>query len=90
MKESAPVLYPNETVGTRVLEYADKRSTDLPQPLLDYHAWILGSRGDADYTISTSQAKFLLWFARALGAKRGMSGPGVRHTCPMLTSCHSP
>jgi hypothetical protein len=72
MKESAPVLYPNPAVGARVLQYADERSTGLPQPLLDYHAWIVANRGDADYTISPMQAKFLLWFARAVSARRGL------------------
>jgi hypothetical protein len=71
MKESAPVLYPNQVVGTRVLQYADERSTGLPHALLEYHEWILANRGDSDYTISPVQAKFLLWFARAIGAQRG-------------------
>jgi hypothetical protein len=71
MKDSAPVLYPNEQVGKKVTEYSEDHTLSLPKELTDFHAWILETQETANYTISTFQAKSLLWLARLAGAKHG-------------------
>lgn len=69
MKDSAPVLYPNEQVGKKVTEYSEAHTLSLPKELIDFHSWILQTQETANYTISTFQAKSLVWLARLAGAK---------------------
>ncbi|KAJ9164672.1 S-adenosyl-L-methionine-dependent methyltransferase [Coniochaeta hoffmannii] len=69
MKDSAPVLYPNEQVGKKVTAYSEEHTLSLPKELTDFHAWILETQETANYTISTFQAKALVWLARLAGAK---------------------
>lgn len=72
MKDSAPVLYPNEQVGRKVTEYSEAHTLSLPKELVDYHGWILATQKmTADYTISTFQASALVWLARLAGVKHG-------------------
>ncbi|TAQ86628.1 hypothetical protein B7494_g5040 [Chlorociboria aeruginascens] len=63
-------LYPNNEVGISVGDYAFGHSTKLPQHITDHHAWGVSSQEKADYMISPLQAQFLVWMAKATGAKR--------------------
>jgi hypothetical protein len=74
MKSSTTVLYPNQKVADRVTEYSETRTLDLPKEIADYHAWICETQADANYSISTFQAKSLVWLARLMGAKHGTCG----------------
>lgn len=72
MKSSTTVLYPNQQVADKVTEYSESRTLALPKEISDYHAWICTTQEDANYSISTFQAKSLVWLARLVKAKRGM------------------
>ncbi|KAB5577628.1 O-methyltransferase family protein [Coniochaeta sp. 2T2.1] len=69
MKDSAPVLYASEHTGQKVTEYSEEHTLGLPKEITDFHAWILETQTTANYTISTFQAKSLVWLARLIGAK---------------------
>lgn len=71
MKTSTTVLYPNQQVADAVTQYSESRTLALPKELADFHAWICDTQKNANYTISTFQAKSLIWLARLAGAKRG-------------------
>jgi hypothetical protein len=84
MKENYTQLYPNEQVAIAVGDYAFEHSTKLPKNISDHHAWGVGNTKQAYYMISPLQAQFQLWFAKTLGAKRGMP-----HSPPDTESCCS-
>lgn len=73
MKDSEAVLYPNEHVARKVTEYSDNHTLALPKEITDYHTWICENREEANYCISTFQAKSHVWLARLIGAKRSTS-----------------
>ena len=70
MKENYTQLYPNEQVSTAVGDYAFEHSTKLPKHITDQHAWASENHDRANYMISPLQAQFLVWTAKAVGAKR--------------------
>lgn len=70
MKENYTQLYPNEQVATAVGDYAFEHSTKLPKHITDQHAWASENHDRANYMISPFQAQFLVWTAKAVGAKR--------------------
>jgi hypothetical protein len=72
MKENYTQLYPNEQVATAVGNYAFEHSTKLPKHITDHHAWGVASQEKSNYMISPLQAQFLVWMAKAVGAKRSM------------------
>jgi len=74
MKENYTELYPNEQVATAVGDYAYEHSTKLPKHITDHHAWGSATQEKANYMISPFQAQFHVWIAKAVGAKRSMSG----------------
>ncbi|EPE10644.1 o-methyltransferase family protein [Ophiostoma piceae UAMH 11346] len=69
MKSNVPALYPNTTVGERVLEYAANKSSEIPEALLKYHAEILNLENSI-MSISTYQAQAMSFLAKVAGAKR--------------------
>jgi hypothetical protein len=72
MKESTAILYPNSQVAKKVTDYSEDHTLALPKELTDFHAWILDTQKEqANLTISTFQAKSLVWLARVIGAKHG-------------------
>ena len=71
MKENYTYLYPNEQVAINVGNYAYQHSTQIPQHMLDHHAWATENHERADMMISPLQAQFQIWIAKAAGAKRG-------------------
>lgn len=71
MKENYTQLYPNEQVATNVGNYAYQHSTQVPQHMLDHHAWATENHERANMMISPLQAQFQIWMAKAVGAKRG-------------------
>ncbi|KAI1467865.1 S-adenosyl-L-methionine-dependent methyltransferase [Daldinia caldariorum] len=70
MKAGTTIMYANEKLGERVTKYAEAQSLQLPKPIKDYHARIIEERSDSNYMISTFQSQALIFFARAIGAKR--------------------
>jgi len=70
MKENYTQLYPNEQVATSVGDYAFEHSTKLPKHITDLHAWGVANHEKSNYMISPLQAEFLVWMAKAVGAKR--------------------
>lgn len=72
MKANTCPLYPNAQVADNVSEYAYTHSTDLPNHILDHHAWGNDNHERPNMMISPLQAKFQMFMARALGAKRSM------------------
>ena len=70
MKENYTQLYPNEHVAIAVGDYAFEHSTKLPKHITDQHAWASENHERANYMISPLQAQFLVWTAKAVGAKR--------------------
>lgn len=71
MKTSTTILYPNQQVADSVTAYSESRSLELPKEIADYHAWICETQENSNYTISTFQAKSLVFLARLVRAKRG-------------------
>lgn len=71
MKSSTTVLYPNQLVADRVTEYSEARTLALPKEIEEYHAWICETQANSNYSISTFQAKSIVWLARLIGAKHG-------------------
>lgn len=70
-KDNAPILYPNETVGGRVSDYAEKYSSCIPKHIVQYHAHIRETQPQtANWMISISQAQAMMFLAKAVGAKR--------------------
>lgn len=73
MKEEAPILYQNATMGERVADYASAHSSDLPAHITDYHAQICKEMPEtSNFMISMSEAKTLRFIAKMIGAKRGL------------------
>ncbi|OTB15062.1 hypothetical protein K445DRAFT_318441 [Daldinia sp. EC12] len=70
MKVGTTPLYASETLAERVTKYSESQSLQIPQPIKDYHARIFEERSDSNYMISTFQSQALVFFARAIGAKR--------------------
>jgi hypothetical protein len=70
MKENYTQLYLNEQVATAVGNYAFEHSTKLPKHITDIHAWGVANHEKSNYMISPLQAEFLVWMAKAVGAKR--------------------
>lgn len=73
MKENYTQLYPNQQVATAVTDYCHAHSSALPKHITEHHAWGVESQKKANYMVSPLQAQFHLWFAKALGVKRGIS-----------------
>jgi len=71
MKENYTQLYPNEQVANNVGNYAYQHSTQIPQHMLDHHAWASEHHEKPNMMISPLQAQFQIWMAKAAGAKRG-------------------
>lgn len=82
MKETAPILYPNDIVGDRVSYYAEAQSSRIPQHIIDYHIHVRETQPKtANYMISISQAQAMAFLARMIGAKRGITTSQL-HTPP--------
>ncbi|KAK1770930.1 S-adenosyl-L-methionine-dependent methyltransferase [Phialemonium atrogriseum] len=72
MKTSTTILYPNQQVADSVTAYSESRSLELPKEIADYHAWICETQENSNYTISTFQAKSLVFLTRLVRAKRAL------------------
>lgn len=70
MRNSAPTLYPNDTVGERVTTYSEEHSLALPREITDYHAHVIDTHPHSLYMISNFQAQAHIFLARALGVRR--------------------
>ncbi|EMR65948.1 putative o-methyltransferase family protein [Eutypa lata UCREL1] len=71
MKETTPILYPNDIVGERVSYYAEAQTSRIPQHIIDYHAHVGETQPKtAIYMVSISQAQAMAFLARIVGAKR--------------------
>jgi hypothetical protein len=78
MRDNCTPLYPTDKIGQRVSDYSLNHSQELPKELQEYHNHILDTEPRSNYMISALEAKYLLWFARSVGAKRGMSKASAR------------
>lgn len=82
MRDSCTPLYPNDQVAAKVTEYAEKHSSPIPQHMRDVHAYTSANDPDhANFMISTLQAQFQIWMAKALGSKRSRSTLGISMYC---------
>ena len=70
MKGNYTQLYPNEQVAKNVGDYASQHSTQIPQHMLDHHAWVTENHERPNMMISPLQAQFQIWMSKAVGAKR--------------------
>ncbi|KAI8956526.1 S-adenosyl-L-methionine-dependent methyltransferase [Daldinia sp. FL1419] len=70
MKLGTTPLYATKTLAERVSKYSEAKSLEIPRSIKDYHAKIFEERSDSNYMISTFQSQALVFFARAIGAKR--------------------
>ncbi|KAI1805187.1 S-adenosyl-L-methionine-dependent methyltransferase [Daldinia bambusicola] len=70
MKVGTTPLYATEKLAESVSKYSEAQSLQIPKPIKDYHARIFKERSDSNYMISTFQSQALVFFARAIGAKR--------------------
>jgi len=70
MKENYTQLYPNEQVANNVGDYSYQHSTQIPDHMLQHHAWATANHEHANMMISPLQAQFQIWMAKAVAAKR--------------------
>lgn len=72
MGVTANGLSTTEAVADAVHEYCYTHSEPLPRHIIDHAALTEKRFADADMMVSKPEAQFLIWFAKAMGAKRSM------------------
>ena len=77
MGVTANGLSTTEAVADAVHEYCYTHSEPLPQHIIDHAASTEKRFDDADMMVSKPEAQFLIWFAKAQGAKRSMFSSSV-------------